>query len=80
MYLFWEAFLLQTPPGPPSINSRTLINGLNKGDLKNISLLSRKSKSPIIHNLQENVAKVIDEKMYDWKVLRVSLKDDIEYE
>ena len=57
-----------------------IFNGLNKGDLKNISLLSRKSKSPIIHNLQENVAKVIDEKMYDWKVLRVSLKDDIEYE
>jgi|TARA_B100000315_G_C14543323_1_gene572001 predicted Holliday junction resolvase-like endonuclease len=57
-----------------------IFNGMNKGELKNISLLSRKSKSPIIHNLQENVAEVIDKKLYDWKVLRVSIKGDISYE
>ena len=57
-----------------------IFNGMNKGDLKNISLLSRKSKSPIIQNLQENVAEVIDKKKYDWKLLRVSIEGDIAYE
>jgi predicted Holliday junction resolvase-like endonuclease len=57
-----------------------IFDGMNKGELNNVTLLSRISMNPNLQNLQKSVTKIIDEKAYDWKVLRVSSDGDIEYE
>ena len=57
-----------------------IFDGMNKGELDNVTLLSRISTNPLLQNLQKAVSKVVDEKQYDWKVFRVSLDGDIEFE
>ena len=57
-----------------------VFDGMNKGDLNNIILLSRMSTNPNLQNLQKAVAKAVDDKLYDWKVVRVSLDGDVEFE
>ena len=53
---------------------------MNSGSLKNITLLSRISTNPNLQNLQKAVAKVVNDKLYDWKVVRVSLDGEVEFE
>lgn len=57
-----------------------IFDGMNKGELNNITLLSRISTNPNLQNLQKAVEKVVDGKLYDWKVVRVSLDGDVEFE
>jgi len=57
-----------------------VFDGMNKGELDNITLLSRLSTNSNLQNLQKAVTKAVDEKLYDWKVVRVSLDGDVEFE
>lgn len=57
-----------------------VFDGMNKGELDNITLLSRLSTNSNLKNLQKAVAKAVDEKLYDWKVVRVSLDGDVVFE
>ena len=57
-----------------------IFNGMNSGNLNDIVLLSRSSTNQYLQNLQKSVAKVIEEKLYDWKVARVSLDGNVEFE
>jgi len=57
-----------------------VFNGMNSGNIDNVILLSRISSNPNLQNLQKAVAKAIDDKLYDWKVARVSLDGDVEFE
>jgi len=57
-----------------------VFDGMNKGELDNITLLSRLSTNSNLQNLQKAVAKAVNEKLYDWKVVRVSLDGDVEFE
>ncbi|MEM2161096.1 MAG: Holliday junction resolvase-like protein [Candidatus Nitrosotenuis sp.] len=57
-----------------------IFDGMNNGNLNSIVLLSRLSSNPHLQNLQRAVAKAVDDKLYDWKVARVSLDGDIEFE
>jgi len=57
-----------------------VFDGMNKGELDNITLLSRLSTNSNLQNLQNAVTKAVDEKLYDWKVVRVSLDGDVEFE
>ncbi|MDE1818482.1 MAG: hypothetical protein KGI19_07755 [Thaumarchaeota archaeon] len=57
-----------------------VFDGMNKGELDNITLLSRLSTNSNLQNLQKAVAKAVDEKLYDWKVVRVSVDGDVEFE
>lgn len=57
-----------------------VFNGMNNGDINNVILLSRISSNPGLQNLQKAVAKAIDDKLYDWKVARVSLDGGVEFE
>lgn len=57
-----------------------IFDGMNKGELDNVTLLSRVSTNPLLQNLQKAVSKVVNEKQYDWKVVRVSLEGDVEFE
>jgi predicted Holliday junction resolvase-like endonuclease len=57
-----------------------IFNGMNSGNLKDIVLLSRSSTNQYLQNLQKTAARVIEEKLYDWKVARVSSEGDVEFE
>ena len=43
-------------------------------------LLSRKTTHSVMLNLQKSVTNVIKNKLYDWKVARVSVDGQIQYE
>ena len=49
-----------------------VFDGMNKNDMKDIVLLSRKTKNPHINTLHKAIEKVISKKEYDWKVIRVN--------
>ena len=57
-----------------------VFDGMNKGELDNVTLLSRVSTNKYLQDMQKAVAKVVNEKQYDWKVVRVSLDGDVEFE
>jgi len=57
-----------------------VFDGLNRNSLNNIVLLSRKPSNHYLGILQNAVAKTVEEKRYDWKVVRVSLEGKIEFE
>lgn len=57
-----------------------IFDGMNKGSLNNIVLLSRSSTNQNLQNLQKAVTRAVDDKLYDWKVARVSLEGNVEFE
>jgi len=57
-----------------------IFDGMNGGNLNNIVLLSRKSSNPYIQNLQKSVADSVENKNYDWKITRVGIDGEIEFE
>jgi len=57
-----------------------IFDGMNKGSLNSIVLLSRLSMNPNLQNLQKAVTRAVDDKLYDWKVARVSLDGMVEFE
>jgi len=57
-----------------------VFDGMNKKKLNEIILLSRKTTHSVMLNLQKSVTNVIKNKLYDWKVARVSIDGQIQYE
>ena len=57
-----------------------IFNGMNSGELNDIVLLSRVSQNQHLQNLQKSVAKAIEDKLYDWRVARVDLDGNVEFE
>jgi len=53
---------------------------MNKGELNNVVFLSRLSMNPNLQNLQKAVAKAVEDRLYDWKVVRVDLDGNVEFE
>ena len=56
-----------------------LFNGMNKGQVTDVTLLSSKTKNLHIQNFHKAIAEAVKEKRYDWKVLRVSQEGELEY-
>jgi len=54
-------------------------NGMNKGQVENVTLLSNKTTNPYMQNLHKAIAEAVKTKSYDWKVLRVSHDGEVEY-
>jgi predicted Holliday junction resolvase-like endonuclease len=54
-------------------------NGMNKGQVENITLLSNKTTSPHMKNLHKAIAEAIKTKSYDWKILHVAQNGEITY-
>lgn len=54
-------------------------DGMNKGQVQNVTLLSSKTTNPLLQNLHKAIAEAVKEKAYDWKVLRVSQDGSVEY-
>ena len=54
-------------------------NGMNKGQVENVTLLSSKTATPHMQSLHSAIAEAVKNKSYDWKVLRVSQDGEVEY-
>ena len=54
-------------------------NGMNKGQVTDVTLLSGKTKNLHIQNFHNAIADAVRERRYDWKVLRVSEEGEVEY-
>ena len=57
-----------------------VFDGMNKKKLNEIILLSRKTTHSVMLKLQKSITNVIKNKLYDWKVARVSVDGQIKYE
>ena len=57
-----------------------VFDGLNNKALDNVVLLSRKTTNSHIGVLQKAVAKAVEKEQYDWKVARISIDGQINYE
>ena len=57
-----------------------VFNGMNKGSLKDVVLLSGMTDDTTLGGLQRDVAKAVDERRYDWKTARVSDDGDLSFE
>ncbi len=57
-----------------------VFDGMNKNEMHDVVLLSRKTNNPILQNHQTAISSVVKRKAYDWKVVRVSMDGQIEFE
>jgi len=82
---------LATSPSPGLSGSRDIkallhpidfvvFDGMNKDKMKHVVLLSRKTTNKNLLQFHKGIARVVDDKAYDWKVVRVSEDGKIEYE
>jgi len=55
-----------------------VFDGMNNEEIKNIVLLSRTNQ--LLQVLHQGIARTVEEKAYDWKVVRVSDDGQVEYE
>jgi len=57
-----------------------IFNGMNNDNLKDVVLLSKRTKNPNLMELHRGIADAVRNKKYDWKVIRVSAEGKVEYE
>lgn len=57
-----------------------VFDGMTENQMKNVVFLSKATSSPYLQVLQQGVTKAIDNKAYDWKVVRVSQDGQVEIE
>lgn len=56
-----------------------VFDGMNDGQVKNVTLLSSKTKNTNLKNIHAEISKAITNKAYDWKIMRVFDDGKIEY-
>jgi len=54
-------------------------NGMNNGNVRNVTLLTNRTKNSHLQKLHKGIAKAVKNKAYDWKVLRVLHDGEVEY-
>ena len=47
-------------------------DGMNEGQVNNVTLLSNKTKNPHLQNIHKAIAEAVKTKSYDWKILHVA--------
>ena len=57
-----------------------VFNGMNKDKMKDVVLMSRKTSNKNLLPLHKGIARAVEDKAYDWKVVRVSEDGTVEYE
>ena len=57
-----------------------VFDGMNKDKMKDVVLLSRKTTNKNLLQFHKGIARAVDDKAYDWKVIRVSEDGKVEYE
>ena len=56
-----------------------VFDGMNKGQVDNVALLSNKTTNPHMCSLHKAITEAIKTKSYDWKILHVSQDGTVEY-
>ncbi|KER07064.1 Endonuclease archaeal Holliday junction resolvase protein [Marine Group I thaumarchaeote SCGC AAA799-E16] len=54
-------------------------DGMNEGQVNNVTLLSNKTENPHLQSIHGEIAKAIKNKAYDWKVLHVAEDGEVTY-
>jgi len=57
-----------------------IFNGNYDKCVRDVTLLTYKNSNPLLENLHKGIAKVIEAKAYDWKVVRISNEGEVKYE
>jgi len=56
-----------------------IFDGMNKGQVEDVTLISNKTTNPNMQILHKAIAKAVKSKSYDWKVLHVAKDGEITY-
>lgn len=56
-----------------------VFDGMNNGQVENVTLLSNKTTNPHLQNIHKAIAEAINTKSYDWKILHVSEEGEVTY-
>lgn len=56
-----------------------VFDGMNKGQVKDVTLVSNKTTNSHMQNLHKAIAEAIKTKSYDWKILHVSQDGEVTY-
>ena len=56
-----------------------VFDGMNKGQVKDVVLISNKTTNPHMNNLHKAIAEAVKTKSYDWKTLHVAQDGEITY-
>jgi predicted Holliday junction resolvase-like endonuclease len=56
-----------------------VFDGMNKGQVEDVALISNKTTNPHMNNLHKAIAKAVKTKSYDWKTLHVAQDGEITY-
>jgi len=57
-----------------------VFNGMNKDKMKDVVLLSRKTRNKHLLQYHKAIATAVSDKAYDWKTVRISEDGRVEYE
>jgi hypothetical protein len=55
-----------------NLSKSLLFDGMNKGQVENVTLLSNKTTNPHMKNFHKAIAEAIKNKSYNWKILYVT--------
>ena len=56
-----------------------VFDGMNKGQVEDVTLISNKTTNPHMNNLHKAIAEAVKTKSYDWKTLHVAQEGEITY-
>ena len=56
-----------------------IFDGMNKGQVEDVVLISNKTTNPHMNNLHKAIAEAVKTKSYDWKTLHVAHNGEITY-
>ena len=63
-----------------TLSKALLFDGMTEKEMKEVVFLSKSNPSQYLQVLQKGVAKSINDKKYDWKVVRVTQDGQVEIE
>ena len=55
-----------------------VFDGMNKEEMKNVVLLGKQTVNPHLQDIQRKIVNAVENKQYDWKVVRVATDGTIE--
>ena len=56
-----------------------VFDGMNKGQVEDVTLISNKTTNPLMQNLHKAIAEAVKTKSYDWKILHVAQDGKVTY-
>ena len=57
-----------------------IFNGNHEENVRDVTLLTYKNPNPLLEKLHKGIANAIENKAYDWKVVRITNEGEVNYE